>query len=64
MNFDIQQIIGFFHNNGQEILAGIGGLYLFLLAVVHATPTKKDDELLGKAYDFVHRIIGIFGIKK
>lgn len=52
------------YSHSDEILKGLGGLYLFLLVVVHITPTKKDDELLGKAYDFAHKFAGVLKVKK
>lgn len=60
----VNQVIAFVQAHGQEILAGIGGLYLFLLTVVKLTPTPKDDEILDKIYQFVHRFTGAFGVKK
>lgn len=58
------QIFNSLKDNADLILKGLGGLYLFLLLVVTITPTKKDDEILGKAYGIVHKITGFLKVKK
>lgn len=60
----ISQVISFVKDNGQEILAGIGGLYLFLLMIVNLTPTPKDNEILGKVAGTVSKVLAFFKVKK
>ena len=63
---NVQQIIQWFSNpeNIKSILAVLGAIYTVALFIVKITPTKKDDEILGKAYEFVHKAIGVLGVKK
>ena len=60
----LMAIVNFVKDHGKEILEALGALYAFLLIVVKITPTKKDDELLGKIAGFVHSVAGFFGVKK
>lgn len=60
----IMAVVNFVKANGEMILAGLGGLYTFLLLVVHITPTPKDDEILGRVYDVVHKAAGLLKVKK
>jgi hypothetical protein len=53
---DITAIISFVTENGGQILAAIGALYLAATAVAAITPTKADDEFLGKAKGWLLRI--------
>lgn len=63
---NIGAIVSFFTNpeNIKTILAFLGAAYGLALLIVKLTPTPKDDEILSKVYNFVHKIIGILGVKK
>lgn len=60
----VMNVVNFVKDHGKDILAIVGSGYLTLLGIVKLTPTPKDDELLDKAYQFVHKIVGFFGVKK
>lgn len=51
-------------NNVQNVFAVIGAVYTIALFIVKLTPSKKDDEILGKLYGFIHGVIGKLGVKK
>lgn len=61
-----QTIISWFQdaNNVQNVFAVLGAVYTIALVVVKITPSKRDDELLSKAYGLVHKLMGILGVKK
>lgn len=58
------ELFGWFHAHSKDIFAALGYFYAFALVVVKLTPTPKDDEILSKIYEAIHRVIGATGVKK
>lgn len=56
-------MIEWVQQNGETILAAVGGLYLAALAIVKLTPTPKDDEALAKVAVFAQGVAFLFGLK-
>ena len=53
---DITAIVEFVTSNGPSILAAIGAVYVAATAVAALTPTKADDEFLGKLKGWLLRV--------
>lgn len=56
-------MIEWVQQNGETILACVGGLYLAALAFVKLTPSKKDDEVLSKIAVVAQGVAFVFGLK-
>ncbi len=46
-------------DNGESLLALVGGVFMVLRIIVALTPTPKDDQLIRKAQTKVQKILGV-----
>lgn len=52
-----------FWENMDRIGLMILGIHAFAVAIVNATPTPKDDAILGKMYPVIEAFAGIFTLR-
>lgn len=60
----MNEIISVLVEYGPTILAVYGGLVTIATAVTKATPTPKDDEVLGKILSWTSKVIEMFSTVK
>lgn len=56
----MDSIIAFVTANWEAITAVAAAAHVLAVAIVNLTPTPKDDEIVGKVYQVVEAIAGIF----